>query len=194
MEKLVICQALYLLVRFSLHYIIYGILNAIVLSDSVPVNITSQIHFFSILISIINWSIYICRGYCCSWLVGLVHKFRVSVLHLIFVLLAHCFGHSNIIAKLKFDRIAEFFAFLICTKWYNPDIHRNTYTREAGSSSITIRYLDWNRGLIVSSNEEQRRSRCNLQEIGGHLMKIPLITFQILLFMRLEVYIYIYFK
>lgn len=83
--------------------------------------------------------------------------------------------------------IAECFAFLVCTKWYNPAIHMNSFTREAGSSSMTIRYLDFNQGLVISSDEDQRHSRlCNLPDIGGHIMKIPVVTFQILLFMRLE--------
>lgn len=67
-------------------------------------------------------------------------------------------------------------------------IHRNSRTREATSSSTTIRYLDWNSGLIVSAEEDQHRDRmCGLQDIGGHLMKIPVIGFQVLLCMRLEV-------
>lgn len=54
---------------------------------------------------------------------------------------------------------------------------------------MIIRYLDWNSGLVVSSDEDQHQSRlCDLQDIGGHIMKIPLVGFQILLFMRLEVY------
>ncbi|KAG6752953.1 hypothetical protein POTOM_042994 [Populus tomentosa] len=83
--------------------------------------------------------------------------------------------------------IAEFFAFLVCTKWSNPVIHRNSRTREVSSSSTTIRYLDWNGGLMVSPEENQHQDRmCGLQEIGGHIMKIPLIGFQVLLFMHLE--------
>jgi len=83
--------------------------------------------------------------------------------------------------------IAECFAFLICTKWYNPAIHRHSHVREVGSSSTTIRYFDWNSGLVVSYDEDQQQGRiCNLQDIGGHIMKIPFICFQILLFMRLE--------
>ncbi|KAI5568919.1 hypothetical protein BDE02_12G045200 [Populus trichocarpa] len=83
--------------------------------------------------------------------------------------------------------IAEFFAFLVCTKWSNPAIHRNSWTREVSSSSTTIRYLDWNGGLMVSPEENQHQDRmCGLQEIGGHIMKIPLIGFQVLLFMHLE--------
>ncbi|KAL6187904.1 hypothetical protein ACLB2K_039299 [Fragaria x ananassa] len=84
--------------------------------------------------------------------------------------------------------IAQMFAFLVCTKWYNPAIHRHAHSGEACSSSMTIRYLDWNRGFVVSSDDDQEESGiCSLQDIGGHFMKIPLITFQILLFMRLEV-------
>ncbi|XP_021905543.1 uncharacterized protein LOC110820399 [Carica papaya] len=83
--------------------------------------------------------------------------------------------------------IAECFAFLVCTKWSNPVIHRNSRTREASSSSTTVRYLDWNSGLIVSPEEHQHQDRlCGLQDIGGHIMKIPVIAFQVLLCMRLE--------
>ncbi|KAG5039333.1 hypothetical protein JHK85_011809 [Glycine max] len=74
--------------------------------------------------------------------------------------------------------IAECFAFLVCTKWSNPVIHRNS--REASSSSsTTIGYLDWNSGLVVSTDENQPQGRiCSLQDIGGHFMKIPIIVFQ----------------
>ncbi|GAV61573.1 Tmemb_185A domain-containing protein/zf-C3HC4_3 domain-containing protein [Cephalotus follicularis] len=83
--------------------------------------------------------------------------------------------------------IAECFAFLVCTKWSNPVIHRNSRTREASSSSTRIRYLDWNSGLVVSPEEDQQPDRmCGLQDIGGHIMKIPLIGFQALLCMLLE--------
>ncbi|GLT44153.1 hypothetical protein SLA2020_180670 [Shorea laevis] len=78
--------------------------------------------------------------------------------------------------------IAEFFAFLVCTRWTNPIIHRNN-TREVGPSSQTIR----NNCLIVSPEEDQHQDgMCGLQDIGGHIMKVPIIGFQILLCMRLE--------
>ncbi|WCJ24607.1 Transmembrane Fragile-X-F-associated protein [Euphorbia peplus] len=82
--------------------------------------------------------------------------------------------------------IAECFAFLVCTRWHNPVIHRQTQI--GGSSSSTIRYIDWNRGLVISSDEDLQQSNgiCNLQDVGGHFMKIPFIAFQIMLFMRLE--------
>ncbi|KAL4281195.1 hypothetical protein GQ457_03G012860 [Hibiscus cannabinus] len=83
--------------------------------------------------------------------------------------------------------IAECFAFLVCTKWSNPVIHRNSPAIEAGSSTATIRYLDWNSGLVVTPEEDQQQDTlCGLQEIGGHLMKIPLVGFQVLLCMHLE--------
>uniref|UniRef100_A0A1J3CPD2 RING finger protein B n=1 Tax=Noccaea caerulescens TaxID=107243 RepID=A0A1J3CPD2_NOCCA len=84
--------------------------------------------------------------------------------------------------------IAECFAFLVCTKWSNQSIHRYSYIPEPSSSSMEVRYLDWNRGLVVTGDEEHQQSNriCGLQDIGGHVMKIPFITFQIILFMRLE--------
>ncbi|XP_044465261.1 uncharacterized protein LOC123195549 isoform X1 [Mangifera indica] len=83
--------------------------------------------------------------------------------------------------------IAECFAFLVCTKWSNPVIHRNRRTVQSSSSSMTIRYLDWNSGLVVAPDEDQNQDRlCGLSDIGGHIMKIPIIGFQILLCMRLE--------
>ncbi|KAK1564993.1 hypothetical protein Q3G72_016437 [Acer saccharum] len=83
--------------------------------------------------------------------------------------------------------IAECFAFLVCTKWSNPVIHRSNRTRQAGSSSMSIRYLDWNSGLVVFPEDDQNQDRmCGLSDIGGHIMKVPVIGFQVLLCMRLE--------
>ncbi|CAL5372105.1 unnamed protein product [Camellia sinensis] len=82
--------------------------------------------------------------------------------------------------------VAECFAFLVCTKWSNPVIHRNSHTQEASSSSTAIRYLDWNNGLVVSSEDQSQDRMCGLQDIGGHIMKVPLVGFQVLLFMYLE--------
>ncbi|OIW21978.1 hypothetical protein TanjilG_19204 [Lupinus angustifolius] len=91
--------------------------------------------------------------------------------------------------------IAQCFAFLVCTKWHNPTIHGNNHITEPRSSSSTLRYpssstmryTEWNsRGFLVSSDEDrQENGCCNLQDIGGHLMKIPFICFQLLLFMHL---------
>ncbi|KAG5536241.1 hypothetical protein RHGRI_023879 [Rhododendron griersonianum] len=113
---------------------------------------------------------------------------RISVVHLF---LNFAFPYLNA----EFDgqkgrsspvSIAECFAFLVCTKWSNPVIHRNFRTREASSSSNAIRYLDWNSGLVVSSDDQSHDRICSLQDIGGHIMKVPIIGFQILLCMRLE--------
>lgn len=98
------------------------------------------------------------------------------------------FSHLTNLCIFKIS-IAECFAFLVCTRWYNPAIHRRSQIREASSSSVAIQYLDWNRGLVVSGEDDHSESRiCNLQDIGGHVMKIPIIGFQVLLFMHLEVY------
>ncbi|XP_021897863.1 uncharacterized protein LOC110814636 [Carica papaya] len=84
--------------------------------------------------------------------------------------------------------IAQCFAFLVCTKWHNPAIHRRHHILEPSSSSVSVRYLDWNGGLVISSDEDRHQDGrlCTLQDIGGHIMKIPFIAFQILLFMHLE--------
>ncbi|TKY51662.1 RING finger protein B [Spatholobus suberectus] len=84
--------------------------------------------------------------------------------------------------------IAQCFAFLVCTKWHNPSIHGGCHITEPCSSSNTIRYLDLSRGGLVIYTDEDRQQNgfCNLQHIGGHIMKIPFIGFQILLFMHLE--------
>ncbi|CAI9113631.1 OLC1v1014268C1 [Oldenlandia corymbosa var. corymbosa] len=82
--------------------------------------------------------------------------------------------------------IAECFAFLVCTKWSNPMIHRNSQPRDATSSSNTVRYLDWNSGLVVSAESQSQNRMCDLQDIGGHFMKIPIVGFQVLLCMHLE--------
>ncbi|XP_042063724.1 uncharacterized protein LOC121807530 isoform X2 [Salvia splendens] len=86
--------------------------------------------------------------------------------------------------------VAECFAFLICTKWYNPSIHRRSHLTAAtasSSSSSNIRSFTWNNGVLVPPNEENQENRtCSLQDIGGHIMKVPLIGFQVVLFMYLE--------
>lgn len=82
--------------------------------------------------------------------------------------------------------IAQCFAFLVCTKWSNPMIHRASYTQEASSSSSAIRYLDWNSGLVVLPEDQSQDGICTLPDIGGHIMKIPIVVFQVLLCMHLE--------
>ncbi|CAH1442881.1 unnamed protein product [Lactuca virosa] len=82
--------------------------------------------------------------------------------------------------------IAECFAFLVCTKWSNPAIHRDSQTPEASYPSTSVRYLNWNNGLLVSSDGISEDRMCGLQDIGGHITKIPIIVFQILLCMHLE--------
>ncbi|KAJ3672925.1 hypothetical protein LUZ60_006299 [Juncus effusus] len=96
--------------------------------------------------------------------------------------------------------IAECFAFLVCTKWTNPMIHKpsNSSFEPSTSSSSAIRYRDWESGYLLSSFEDQEiinsnnegesgnSALCGLQDIGGHVMKVPLVCFQVLLCMKLE--------
>jgi len=59
---------------------------------------------------------------------------------------------------------------------------------EGTSSSSTVGYLDWTSGLISCPEDEQNQdTMCGLPDIGGHIMKIPIIAFQVLLCMYLEV-------
>ncbi|KAL1564921.1 hypothetical protein AAHA92_07201 [Salvia divinorum] len=83
--------------------------------------------------------------------------------------------------------VAECFAFLTCTKWYNPSIHRRSHLTAAATSSSNIRSFTWSNGVLVPPDDDNQENRmCSLQDIGGHIMKIPLIGFQVMLFMYLE--------
>ncbi|KMZ74000.1 Baculoviral IAP repeat-containing protein [Zostera marina] len=82
--------------------------------------------------------------------------------------------------------IAQCFAFLVCTKWTNPMIHRQPLHLEPGTSSTTTFHYDCNGGLVISVEDDSQCQLCGLPDIGGHIMKIPIIAFQVLLFMRLE--------
>lgn len=83
---------------------------------------------------------------------------------------------------------AQCFAFFTCTKWYNPAIHRHSHVSTTSSSSTIVGYLDWKSVFILSSNEDHQQSRRrSLQDVGGNIMKLLLILFQILLFMHLQV-------
>ena len=65
---------------------------------------------------------------------------------------------------------------------------------ENAASSSSVSYLDWTSGLVVFQEEDQNHeSLCGLPDIGGHIMKIPIIIFQVLLCMRLEVNLFLYF-
>jgi hypothetical protein len=67
-------------------------------------------------------------------------------------------------------------------------IHKSPIHGEAGSSSAAIRYHDWESGLVLPSLEDhEQENLCGLPDIGGHIMKVPLVAFQVLLCMQLEV-------
>lgn len=82
--------------------------------------------------------------------------------------------------------VGQCFAFLVCTKWSNPMIHSHAQTMESISSTSTVGYLDCTSGLIVQSDEDQNHRMCCFEDIGGHVMKVLIIVFQIILFMYLE--------
>ncbi|KAI9091946.1 hypothetical protein K1719_027881 [Acacia pycnantha] len=79
----------------------------------------------------------------------------------------------------KFFGVGECIAIFLSTKWHNPRIHGNDEITE--SSSLLMRNQD-----LGSSLDSQQSGSSNLENIGGHIMKIPIIAFQILLIMRLE--------
>ncbi|CAH9104632.1 unnamed protein product [Cuscuta epithymum] len=85
--------------------------------------------------------------------------------------------------------VAQCFAFLICTKWHNPAIHRNSHIQSpswASSASTSVRYSSQRNSLLPSLDDDFEESRiCSLQEIGGHIMKVLLVGFELVLFMRL---------
>ncbi|CAN7040175.1 unnamed protein product [Brassica rapa subsp. trilocularis] len=68
--------------------------------------------------------------------------------------------------------IAELFGFL-CANWRKQSIHSDSHI--PSSSSMRVRYGD------EDSNRE-----CDILDIGRYVMKIPFITFQIILFMSLK--------
>ncbi|CAG7893112.1 unnamed protein product [Brassica rapa] len=75
------------------------------------------------------------------------------------------------IRKTRFG-IAELFGFL-CANWRKQSIHSDSHI--PSSSSMRVRYGD------EDSNRE-----CDILDIGRYVMKIPFITFQIILFMSLK--------
>ncbi|KAF3776127.1 RING finger protein B [Nymphaea thermarum] len=77
-------------------------------------------------------------------------------------------GFINCSLCTSLGRIAECFSFLVCTKWSNPAIHRLSHHRGPSSSSQAIRYLDWNSGLVVSTEEDESQNHmCSPPRILG---------------------------
>lgn len=96
----------------------------------------------------------------------------------------------------KPDSIAECFSFLVCTKWSNPTIQRDAVFHAGSGGHSSVSPLISMSSVIhdaahgsSSANDEDDGSdgMCGRQEIGGHLLKIPVLVFQVLLCMRLEV-------
>nr|XP_024395498.1 uncharacterized protein LOC112291819 isoform X3 [Physcomitrium patens] len=90
--------------------------------------------------------------------------------------------------------IAECFAFLVCTKWSNPIIQHEG-SLQIGPGGLPT-YVSQPSFRPTESADDGSTSRtdeddsadgmCGRQDLGGHLLKIPILLFQILLCMKLE--------
>ncbi|CAM6019705.1 unnamed protein product [Sphagnum balticum] len=90
--------------------------------------------------------------------------------------------------------IAECFSFLVCTKWSNPTIQQDEPPQIGGSLSIfpsvpllrttTESALDGSTSAM--EDDDNGDWLCGRQELGGHLLKLPILLFQVLLCMKLE--------
>ncbi|XP_024523084.1 uncharacterized protein LOC9638444 isoform X1 [Selaginella moellendorffii] len=85
--------------------------------------------------------------------------------------------------------IAECFTFLVCTKWTNTSIRGSL----SSSSSSSSKPLERDESLcsasstsIVLEDEGVEAGFCGKEDIGGHLLKAPVLISQILLCMKLE--------
>ncbi|KAH7283525.1 hypothetical protein KP509_34G011400 [Ceratopteris richardii] len=78
--------------------------------------------------------------------------------------------------------IAEGFAFLVCTKWTNPTIHReeDRPVHQARQDSVG------ESSTISDDSRDEAEGLCSLENLGGHFLKILVIAFQVLLCMKLE--------
>jgi len=90
--------------------------------------------------------------------------------------------------------IAECFSFLVCTKWSNSIIHQDPPQLGPGGLPIynphtlfraTPEGVD-DGSTSRSDDDESGEGICGRQDIGGHLLKLPILLFQILLCMKLE--------
>lgn len=100
-----------------------------------------------------------------------------------------------VVMMLCISRIAEGFAFLVCTKWSNPLIRKEERLPLNSSESArnTSQSLPSTSSVGEANGEESEEGLCGLENIGGHFMKVPVILFQILLCMKLEVVFYVHF-
>eukprot|EP00250_Pteridium_aquilinum_P016093 c22936_g1_i1 orf=986-2317(+) len=81
--------------------------------------------------------------------------------------------------------IAEGFAFLVCTKWTNPSIQSRAHFSRTGLAQSRRNSVGESSTSGGESSEESE-GFCGLENLGGHLMKVPVLVFQILLCMKLE--------
>lgn len=79
--------------------------------------------------------------------------------------------------------VGQFFAFILCTRWYNPAIHRQSGLHIHSFSTTSMGYLNSNSGFLASADDDDHMFR--LQQIGSHVMKLLVLCFEILLTMHL---------
>lgn len=91
--------------------------------------------------------------------------------------------------------IAECFAFLVCTKWSNPVIQHEGPSHIGPGGLPTYATTPLFRPASESADDgstsrvdedDSGEGMCGRQDLGGHLLKLPILLFQILLCMKLE--------
>lgn len=93
--------------------------------------------------------------------------------------------------------IAECFAFLVCTKWSNPIIQHEGPSQIGPGGLPTYGTQPLFRPAPESADDgstsrndedDSGDGMCGRQDLGGHFLKMPILLFQILLCMKLEVW------
>ncbi|KAG0627661.1 hypothetical protein M758_2G218800 [Ceratodon purpureus] len=91
--------------------------------------------------------------------------------------------------------IAECFAFLVCTKWSNPIIQHDGPPQIGPGGLPTYATQPLFRPAPESADDgstsrndedDSGDGMCGRQDLGGHLLKMPILLFQVLLCMKLE--------
>ncbi|KAJ7561441.1 hypothetical protein O6H91_03G028700 [Diphasiastrum complanatum] len=85
--------------------------------------------------------------------------------------------------------IAEFFTFLVGTKWSNPSIHRTYHqpqTSEHSPLSRPLQRMESACNTTFGTERDDIGGICGREEFGGHIIKFLVLLFQVLLCMRLE--------
>ena len=74
--------------------------------------------------------------------------------------------------------VGQFFAFVVCKKWTYPVIDR--YSRTTDQIELHIQEEDEKMGIS---------RRLSLQNVGGYVMMVLIVGFEVLLYLRLQVWL-----